>query len=139
MTPILIRPDFDFFCHDKKAYSGGEIESGKVTKEGRIVADKIDFYIKHTSKNGIEVIKAPDRGEFELPFILLGFQGTDLSYDEGCEQGIKFLQDSCDEMESLLINAGCSETIKIVKFPIGVEEKNGEATVGELCAFVGCK
>jgi hypothetical protein len=76
-------------------------------------------------------------GEFNLPFLVIGYHGKGLSYDDGLEEGIEYMKNKTEEIEKILIDSGCKEVVKIVKYPIDIIEDNGEAIMGEQVAFVG--
>jgi len=133
----VIRPDFSFHCINKKALSGCKIEDGELIEEGRVISDKIDVYINTNEINAYNIEKAPESGEFNLPFLVIGYHGKGQSYDEGLAEGIEYMKNKTDEIEQILILSGCKEVVKIVKYPIDIINDGGEAIMGEQVAFVG--
>lgn len=132
----IIRPDRDFNCVDGKVISGGKVENGNIIEVGRLIVEKANYYIG-PDDSGKYVPKQIPQGNIELPFLILGYHGSEMTFEQGVIEGIKFLEKSCNDFEDSLKNIGCKEVIKIVKFPVDYIEKDQEAVVAEECLFIG--
>ena len=132
----IIRPDRDFDCVDGKIISGGKVEGDAIVNAGRLIVEKADYYICPDSSGNYSPQPIP-QGNFDLPFLILGYHGKGMTFEQGAIEGIKFLEQSCNEFEKSLKEAGCKEVVKIVKFPVDCIEKEKEAVVAEECLFIG--
>jgi hypothetical protein len=104
-----------------------------------LLAEKVSFFCipKDGRLENAEVRSIPTEGEFEIPFLVIGYHGTGMTVDEGVKNGIDYIEKTTDSLEKKLIDSGSLNVIKLVKTPIDYIEQENVAVVGEELQLIG--